>query len=491
MLMSLMLALLLFGPAAAPSDEPRGCNGDPLLDPQPLCSCLRVDPGVPRCPGCSDSDGGTGATAASALLRLKADDELAGMPECESDLGCSLNGDCVGGRCKCHSGWGGPRCGRLQLLPTTLQSGYNLVLSNATASWGGSTVLGDDGLYHSFVGEMAEHCGLSAFLTNDRIVHAVSKTPLGPWVRQGPLHPFGVSAECPHAIHGPDGTYLVFHTGCGNLSNPRSIQKPVRHDCANATTDPSMGISNEQQRQPLVATCGHTAERTSVFVSDSPAGPWKQHLLELRGHDIDGVAWPPTNSTSRLGRRNGNPTAYVFKNGTTLLLFRSEYAADADCVAVGGILTPTYRPGCTLVGLARAESWRGPYEVLGGPIMPFQQEDPHLYRDAAGGFHALFHGMDPYGSKAGVGRHAFSVDGLHPWHYFNSTAIGAGDKETAFSNVVELVGGGSVALERRERPELVLGGEDGRTPVALISGVQPGPPWQGDQTFTLVQPVGS
>ena len=422
--------------------------------------------------------------------------KLGSRPECTSALGCSLNGNCVGGRCQCFGGWGGAHCGRLQLLPTTLASGYNLVAEEGTASWGGSMVRGDDGQWHSFVGEMADHCGLSAFLTNDRIIHAVSKTPIGPWVRQGSLHPFGVSAECPHAIRGPDGAYLVFHTGCGNLSNPNSIRKPERHDCTNATTPAHlMGPIHGQpspswQQRRRVPKCGHTAERTSVFVSASPAGPWEQHLLELRGHDINGVTWPPTNSTSRLGRRNGNPTAYIFENGTTVLLFRSEYATDADCVAVGGILTTTYRPGCTLVGLARAHtSWRGPYDVLGGPIMPFQQEDPHLYRDAAGHFHVLMHGMDPYGSKLGVGRHAFSIDGLHPWHYFNNTAIGAGDIETAFGNVVDLVGGGSIALLRRERPELVLGGADGRTPVALITGVQPGPPWRGDQTFTLVQPV--
>eukprot|EP01043_Picozoa_sp_COSAG02_P050836 COSAG02_NODE_5276_length_4478_cov_1.851108_1_plen_234_part_10 len=229
------------------------------------------------------------------------------------------------------------------------------------------------GQYHSFVGEMAGHCGLSAFLTNDRIIHAVSQTPFGPWTRQGPLHPFGVSAECPHAIRGPDGTYLVFHTGCGNLSDPNSIRKPERHDCTNATTPTNLGAMDEEppplkQQRRQVATCGHTAERTSVFVSASPTGPWEQHLLELKGHTINGVAWPPTNSTSRLGRRNGNPTAYIFENGTVLLLFRSEYATDGDCVAVGGILTATYRPGCTLVGLARAQSWRGPYDVLGGPI---------------------------------------------------------------------------------------------------------------------------
>ena len=107
-------------------------------------------------------------------------------------------------------------------------------------------VRADDSLWHSFVGEMTQHCGLSAFLTNDQIVHAVSKTPLGPWIRQGPLHPFGVSAECPHAIRGPGGEYLVFHTGCGNLSNPNSIRRQERHDCANGTTGPKRTSSSSR-----------------------------------------------------------------------------------------------------------------------------------------------------------------------------------------------------------------------------------------------------
>jgi len=162
-------------------------------------------------------------------------------------------------------------------------------------------------------------------------------------------------------------------------------------------------------------------------------------------------------------------------------MFRSEYKTSKDCHAVGGILTKTYGPGCTLVGIARAPHWQGPYTVIGGPIIPYQQEDPHMYHDARG-FHAIFHGMDPFLSRKGVGRHAFSLDGLK-WHY-----IGGGrDIETAFSATVELEGGGKLELKRRERPELVL--NSAGKPIALISGVQP--PWQGDQTFTLVQPVGS
>ena len=58
----------------------------------------------------------------------------------------------------------------------------------------------------------------------------------------------------------------------------------------------------------------------------------------------------------------------------------------------------------------------------------------------------------------------------------------------AFNNSVDLVDGGHLQLQRRERPELLHDPETGY-PFALISGVSPG--WQGDQTFTLIQPVGT
>ena len=48
-------------------------------------------------------------------------------------------------------------------------------------------------------------------------------------------------------------------------------------------------------------------------------------------------------------------------------------------------------PGCTVVGLARADHWAGPYSIVGGPAIPFQQEDFYMYRTKRG-FHAVFHG---------------------------------------------------------------------------------------------------
>ena len=98
-----------------------------------------------------------------------------------------------------------------------------------------------------------------------------------------------------------------------------------------------------------------------------------------------------------------------------------------------------------------------------------------MYRTERG-FHAVFHGMDPWPTPTHTGRHAYSEDGITWW---------GGDVD-AFNNSVALVDGGHIQLQRRERPELLHDPETGH-PFALISGVSPG--WQGDQCFTLIQPV--
>ena len=83
---------------------------------------------------------------------------------------------------------------------------------------------------------------------------------------------------------------------------------------------------------------------------------------------------------------------------------------------------------------------------------------------------------DPWPTSIHTGRHAFSEDGITWW---------GGDVD-AFNNSVDLVDGGHLQLQRRERPELLHDPETGH-PFALISGVSPG--WQKDQCFTLIQPV--
>ncbi len=120
-------------------------------------------------------------------------------------------------------------------------------------------------------------------------------------------------------------------------------------------------------------------------------------------------------------------------------------------------------------------------------LSPKNTEDPYLYTDCDGYFHAIFHNMSPnppnttFGSNGylGVaGAHAFSEDGLN-WIY------GGG----SWGNIIELEGEekSTLVAHGRERPHFILG-DDGCTPIALTTGLRFGGEY-GDACFTLLQPI--
>eukprot|EP00039_Didymoeca_costata_P032509 m.38121 g.38121 ORF g.38121 m.38121 type:complete len:462 (+) comp9391_c0_seq2:271-1656(+) len=433
---------------------------------------------------------------------------------CDTDLDCSLNGACTNGVCKCDAGWSNGAhmsCELLNLKPANLSHGYNHLSLHkhdnySVSSWGATQIYNDeDKLYHTFVGEMIGNCGINGYETNEQIVHTTSKTRFGPWKRDGPVHPFASSAVCPHAVRAPDGTWLIFHTGCGNHSDPNSEGYGTNHslpitNCVNGTTPahPKYGPHNHEllSKQTQNPTCGVASDITSVFASKTPFGPWTQTRLKTKNAKvkvINGTAWPGCHShldpslcdvPDFIG---GNPTPIILENGTTLVLFRAYNSNVTQCKRLGIVIRPSppnQYPGCTMIGLARAAQWDAEYEIIGGPIVAFQQEDPHIYKTKRG-FHAVFHGMDPWPSQVHVGRHAYSIDGIN-WH--------GGDVD-AWNGTVEIVvnnGKSTKAIEllRRERPELLH--DESGNPVALINGAQfgPDPGNPGDQTFTLIQQVG-
>lgn len=401
----------------------------------------------------------TGSFAVLGVLGILVASEV-----CKNDLDCSLNGACVNGACLCDPAWAGERCTELQLLPADLHEGYNRLAPShgcgSVSSWGASQLHGEDGVYHTFVEEITGGCGIDAYESNEQIIHATSPTPEGPWQRQGPI--LGPVAVCPHAVRSPEGLWLVFHTGCGNATDPRDPHKP-RMDCSNGTT-PELARRSRARGE---SGCSIASDFASIFYSESPWGPWQQHMISVPQVTVNGITWPGY---------TGNPSPLILPNGTSILLFRNYIGENDKCIRAGGRPSKGSYPGCTLIGLARAPHWRGPYEVVPGPIVPTQQEDPHIYRTPRG-FHAIFHGMDPWPSSTAVGRHAFSTDGVH-WF---------GGDVNAFNTTVELKDG-KVEVSRRERPEMVL--DAAGNPVALISAVGTPADWgAGDQTFTLIQRV--
>jgi hypothetical protein len=137
-------------------------------------------------------------------------------------------------------------------------------------------------------------------------------------------------------------------------------------------------------------------------------------------------------------------------------------------------------PGYTQIGIAVAPHWSGPYTVRDKPIFANMNEDPYIYRDTRGGFHAVFHGMDLWpGTGENVGRHAFSADGLS-WIY---------SRANAWSTTIGYTSGKSIEYSRRERPEMIF--DKAGNIVALATGVVDVSVQQGqyDRSFTVVQPV--
>ena len=175
------------------------------------------------------------------------DRETSPTPGCSTDLQCSLNGACGPYGCVCDSGWHGEACELLDLLPANLSTGYNHLQddNSSVSSWGATQLQGDEGVFHTFLGVMLGGCGINGFETNEQVVHATSASPVGPWVQQSTLAPFSASAVCPHALRDPStGQWLIFHTGCGNHSNPASEPAPLLTDCVNGTTGPSSAPSD-------------------------------------------------------------------------------------------------------------------------------------------------------------------------------------------------------------------------------------------------------
>ena len=145
------------------------------------------------------------------------------------------------------------------------------------------------------------------------------------------------------------------------------------------------------------------------------------------------------------------------------------------------------------MGIAVADSWRGPYRKVKQPLFPEQGEDPYIWRSAAGYWHMLMHGCkDPYthskdswcftvGTMTEQGRYcgrfAYSSD-LKNWRF---------SPPPAYNSTVTWRSGNRQAFLRRERPQIIfVRGQ----PAFLITGVQPiSTKRTGSYTYTLIQPI--
>ena len=134
-----------------------------------------------------------------------------------------------------------------------------------------------------------------------------------------------------------------------------------------------------------------------------------------------------------LGNCN-NPAPWVHPNGTIYIGCRAGFHDPAS--------------------LKRADHIAGPYSVIaelpsgkipGGVVGNY--EDPQLFTDKRGHFHAIYHvytyGDSGYCVNATVSAHAFSRDGF-TWHV---------SSQAPYSTQLELTTGETITLATRERPK--------------------------------------
>ena len=367
---------------------------------------------------------------AAALLSRAAAGCANSYPDCEA------NGDCVAGACACLRGWTGPTCGSLDLLPAALPAARAWPLAAGqlnASSWGFSRVRdAADGAYHALV---TVACGAAGVIGEGGgaswVAHVTSPGALGPWALSpaqpmfSPQTTFG-----PHiAVSGGDGSLAV-------VFRVNTLLNATLCSGGSSGTEPPSIVSGAAV-PPSALASGDPERGTSIYVATAPsmAGPWRVSNVTILGGG---------------GVHKSNPAlAYL----ATPIGGRRWAMAYRDNPGRGERLA-----------LALADAPGGPYTDVRNISFCSQVdrtnncEDPMAWQDARNASlgHMLFHN-GPHGYHL-VG----ALDGSGGWEGSPSGAF-------AYTLDVALSGGGSLALLRRERPELQFR-PDG-SPELLITGV--------------------
>mgnify|MGYP006095911799 FL=1 len=299
-----------------------------------------------------------------------------------------------------------------------------------------------------------------------------SSSPLGPFTKLADLvHPW---AHNPQTIVSPDATskhgytYVVYALGDGV---PRS--GPPKNCTKNATSAATLSASALAAQKGLRLVTPPTAHTRRRLGSSEEEGDTHHEVTtktktitanftlhwaeEAAGpyHAVNAsiLNWPTNWDYGANG--NWNPSPFQHPNGSVYLMAHTSWRAFC---------------GETII---RADHWRGPYTIVSSDQYANWHgsacgvEDPFLWMDKRGHWHALYHAM----GHLGPGGHAFSVDG-YTWSNVTN----------AYGAKRPLVGGGSVNYNA-ERPKLLFG--PNYYPTHLYTGSDKG------SGFTIASPLTS
>ena len=410
---------------------------------------------------------------------------------CASERDCSFNGRCAGAAgeaptptgCVCGPGWGGNYCSELQLLPVNAsQLGYRRTTPDGpggaaqnASSWGASVHWdAASATWHGWASEMREHCGINAWETNSQVVHLTATDPLGPYTRRELLWP--AFAHEPTVSRGPRGEWAMLYAGFP--LDATQLAASLCTNCSDGVTPPlaQPGVPGGcpfERGSPK--NLGHTMRQMLAVSTAGPEGPWDYNV------EIPALTVP----------WDWNTAMHILPDGSAVALIRggmvwhaANYSDPASWHGVGGV----------------GGAGQGPQWALG-------VEDPFIWMDGAGRFHALAHAFSPF-----FGVHAIAVDGA-PANWTDGTPMRWEVTGAAYGNRVLFDDGTVQEYARRERPHLIFGGAqqqqqqqqqeeeeeeeggasaDGPVPLALVNGVQyggaPNAPFE-DGVMTLVQGI--
>ena len=364
----------------------------------------------------------------------------------------------------------GSHCDVLAFTAAERRSGYVRIQDGAnTSSWGASVLYSEvDQRWHMWVTEMINHCGLNAWQSNSRIVHAISNTAFGEYEFVDEVMP--VFAANPAVVRGENGEWIMLFEHSDPPPCNFSICK-----CYNGSTTKQCNAAQAAK------DCDYNKARWPSWLSYAwdANGPWSTPEII-----------PVFRDTGDQGDFNISPI--IFGNGSALFMYRWG----------GG------EPYESHLRLGQAGNWRdvSSYTIdnstdifPGLPTGGF--EDPFLYRDHLGGFHALVHSMvgektchrlAALDGRGSCGAHIFSTDGIH-WHMHATSGAYTGAVHFA-ADLQRHIPAVDVTVIRRERPYVLFKpGKCGPDvfepcgePLAVLTAAMYPPE---DGSFTLLQPL--
>lgn len=283
--------------------------------------------------------------------------------------------------------------------------------------------------YHMYLAEFDNHCGVNSWTINSVVTHAQSTEGYNsPYKRVEVIHQH--FAHEPDVTHGPNGEIVLYYSAY-------NFTGVAECECEDGSTGPSCKLPPSEFINVM-----QYAERNHF------GGPWTRTVVF------------PTRPTTDI---DTNLAGAILSNGTFI-----GFARDwSDGSRIHLVLSDDWKNG-TKYDMKSPE--------LFPQLVPIKSEDPYLYRDCNGGFHAIFHNMSPDDIQMLCGGHAYSMDGIN-WIYGGSS----------FGNTVQFTDGTSFTFTRRERPHFIFA-DDGCTPIALTNGAEYGGQY-GDATYTLLQPI--